>query len=192
MKNISLVLNVVLIAAVAFLYYKVYSNKSAVEQPASNISALPEANIVYLNSDSLLDNYPYFTRLKNLLEKKSDSIENILKSKGKSLENEIKQYQETGGGMTDQQRQTTEESLGRKQQEFMKYKDDMTDELAMEEGKLNDSLHHHLTAVLKKLNRDKNYQFILGFQKGGGILLANDSLNITNLVLQELNKKENE
>ncbi|MFI5219308.1 MAG: OmpH family outer membrane protein [Bacteroidia bacterium] len=192
MKNISLVLNAILIVAVAFLYYKVYLHKSETEQVTPDMLVLPEATIVYLNSDSLLDNYPYFIRLKNSLENKQDSIEIILKGRGRTLENEIKQYQETGAGMTEQQRQTTEESLGRKQQEFMKYKEDMTDELAQEEGKLNDSLHHHLTDVLKKFNRNKNYQFILGFQKGGGILLANDSLNITSLVLEELNKKENE
>lgn len=191
MKNFSLILNIVLIVAVIFLYYKMYSNRSHDEQLAPNMALLPEASIVYVNSDSLLDNYPYFTRLKNSLEKKQDSIENILKSKGKMLENEIKNYQETGAGMTEQQRQTNEESLGRKQQELMKYKENMMDELAMEESKLNDSLHHHLTKTLKKFNRDKNYQFILGFQKGSGILLANDSLNITNLVLEELNKKEN-
>ena len=36
---------------------------------------------------------------------------------------------------------------------------------------------------------DRNYEFILGYQKGGGILLANDSLDITQQILEGLNKK---
>lgn len=190
MKNISLLLNVVLLIAVAFLYYKVYSGNSE-KNESSPIQKLPQASIVYINSDSLLDNYPYFTRLKNSMEQKQDSIEGILKGRGKTLESEIRSYQERGASMTDQQRQLEEERLSRKQQEFLHYKEEMVNELGKQEEIINDSLHHNLIDVLKKFNKDKNYQFILGYQKGSGILLANDSLEITKQILEELNKEEN-
>src|SRR6187401_2385241 len=100
MKNISLFLNVVLTIAVAFLFYKVYSKKEVVTAPSVSASVpVSESSIVYVNSDSLLDNYPFFTQIKNSLEKKQDSIENILKNRGRSLENDIKAYQEKGAGM---------------------------------------------------------------------------------------------
>ena len=187
MKNFSLWLNAILLIAVIFLYYKIYSEKSTVQvSSASNIS-LPEASIVYVNSDSLLDNYPYFTEIKNVFGKTQDSIENILKTRGKLLENEIKSYQENGASLTDEQRQSMEESLSKKQQDFLRYKEELTDELARAEEKLNASLHTNLINVLKKFNKNKNYHFILGYQKGGGILLANDSLDITKQIIEELN-----
>jgi outer membrane protein len=190
MKNLSLALNVVLIIAVGFLYYKVYSAKNdSGSAPAITVPVGP-SSIVYVNSDSLLDNYPFFTKLKNSLEKKQDSIENILKSRGKVLENDIKAYQQKGATMTDQERQSTEEVLGKRQQELMAYKEDMTNEMAKEEENLNDTLHNNLISILKKYNQNKNYHFILGYQKGSGILLANDSLDITKQIIQELNKEK--
>src|SRR6185436_4473966 len=155
MKNLSLILNFVLLIAVAFLYYKVYSAKNISPAAATRVPVGP-SSIVYVNSDSLLDNYPFFTRLKNSLEKKQDSIENILKNRGKALENDIKAYQEKGATMNDQERQANEEALGKRQQELMMYKEDMTSEMAREEENLNDTLHNNLISILKKFNRDKN------------------------------------
>ena len=111
----------------------------------------------------------------------------VLKTRGKLLENEIKSYQENGASLTDEQRQSMEESLSKKQQDFLRYKEELTDELARAEEKLNASLHTNLINVLKKFNKNKNYHFILGYQKGGGILLANDSLDITKQIIEELN-----
>ena len=192
MKNLSLILNVVLIIAVAFLYYKVYSvKKDTFSAPAITVPAGP-SSIVYVNSDSLLDNYPFFTALKNSLEKKQDSIESILKSRGRLLENDIKAYQQKGAAMTEQERQITEEGLGKRQQELLSYKDEMTNEMARAEENLNDTLHNNLISILKKYNKDKNYHFILGYQKGSGILLASDSLDITKQIIEELNKEKSE
>ena len=191
MKNLSLFLNIVLIIAVAFLFYKVYSLKTIASIPSIQVP-VGSPSIVYINSDSLLDNYPFFTKLKNSIEKKQDSIANILKSRGKLLENDIKAYQEKGATMTEQERQLTEEALGKRQQELMLYKEDMTNEMAREEENLNDTLHNNLISALKKYNKDKNYHFILGYQKGSGILLANDSLDITKQITEELNKEKAE
>lgn len=192
MKNLSSLLNVILLIAVAFLYYNFYSAKKP-EQSTSTVSTpMAPSSIVFVNSDSLLDKYPYFTKIKNSLQKKQDSIENILKNRGKSLENEIKDYQQKGASMTDQQRQMEEEMLGKKQQSLMQYKQEMTEELTKEEENLNDSLHANLVNALKAYNKNKNYQFILGYQKGSGILLANDSLDITKEIIEELNKEGNQ
>ena len=192
MKNFSLWLNAILLIAVIFLYYKIYSEKSIVQDSSASNISLPEASIVYVNSDSLLDNYPYFTEIKNVFGKTQDSIENILKTRGKLLENEIKSYQENGASLTEEQRQSMEESLSKKQQDFLRYKEELTDDLARAEEKLNTSLHTNLINVLKKINKNKNYHFILGYQKGSGILLANDSLDITKQIIQELNKEKSE
>jgi outer membrane protein len=53
---------------------------------------------------------------------------------------------------------------------------------------MGDSVHDRLVRVLKDLNKANNYYYVLGYQRGNGILFANDSLDITKQVLQELNK----
>ena len=55
---------------------------------------------------------------------------------------------------------------------------------------MNDSVHHHLTSFLRSMNEEMNYKFILGYQRGSGILLANDSLDITNEVIEGINSED--
>jgi outer membrane protein len=190
MKNISLILNLVLLAAVAFLYVKIYSPDSspAVSGSVTDDADSPISNrIVYLNSDSLLNNYDYFIGLSDALDKKQDSIENILKQKASSLEKEIAAYQQKAPGMTQEEMMKTEELLMKKQQSVIDLKDRLFDSLKDEEIGMNDSIHNNLNAFLKEFNKDKNYLFILGYQRGSGILFANDSLDITNEVIEGIN-----
>lgn len=190
MKNASLALNIVLIIAVAFLYYKVY-NPDVSTAPAVAISGsgMPSNAIVFINSDTLLADYNFFNQLKDGLEKKQDSIDASLKQKAKALEQEVLAYQNRGASMSPEQRAKEEERLMGKQQGLMDLKQSLVDQLQMEESDMNDSIHSNLTRYLKEYNKDKNYLYILGYQRGSGILLANDSLDITKEILEGLNKK---
>ena len=68
-------------------------------------------------------------------------------------------------------------------------RENLVDQLQSEESDMNDSIHNNLTRYLKEYNKEKNYLFILGYQRGSGILLASDSLDITKDVLKGLNKE---
>lgn len=186
MKNISLSLNVVLLAAVAFLYYKIYSKS---ESPGVTHLPLPESGIVFINSDNLLDKYDLFNSLKSTMEHKQDSVESILKRRSQELDGEVQVYQKQAIGMTDMEKQQVEEKLMLKQQNLVQLKQEMMGALTDEETIMNDSIHNSLIGYLKEFNKSKSYQFILGYQKGGGILLADDALDITNAVLEGINKK---
>ena len=191
MKNASLILNIVLLFAVAFLYYKVYNNPVVAESPAVQLapgSGMPSNAIVFINSDTLLEDYNFFNIMKDKLEKKQDSIDVFLKGKAKQLEQEVVNYQNTGASMSPEQRAGIEEKLMAKQQNLMEMKQTMVEQLQEEEAAMNDSIHHNLTLYLKEYNKEKKYLYILGYQRGSGILLANDSLDITKEILEGLNK----
>lgn len=190
MKNGLLIYNIVLTLAVGYLFYrqmqceKNYSPGGEIALPISS----GENRIVFVNTDSLLTNYNYYNNLKDKLTHKQDSIDAMLKNRGRELEGEITNYQKIGGSMTDEQRAREEERLGRKQQQLVEYRQSIIDQLSKEEEQLQDSLHSHLVGYLKEMNKGKNFQFILGYQKGSGILLANDSLDITKAVIAGVNK----
>ncbi len=187
MKNLSLSLNIILLLAVGFLYYKVYSNESPVSLPTKG-SAMRGDAIVFVNSDSLLKNYDYYNELLKDLQAHEDSVDMLLKSRSKSLEAEFSAYQSKAASMSPQQRAAIEEGMMGKQQELMRLKESMVDKLQEQESAMGDSVHDRLVRVLKNLNKSNNYYFVLGYQRGNGILFANDSLDITKQVLKELNK----
>ena len=195
MKQISIVLNIVLLIAVAYLYYLALGKADSpasvenVKVTSSEMNA-EDNSIVFINSDSLLNNYDYFISMSKALEKKQDSIDALLQRRARQVESEIMEYQKAAAGMTQEQMMKTEEGLMQKQQDVIDLKDRMLDYLQAEERKMNDSVHHHLTSYLRSMNEEMNYKFILGYQRGSGILLANDSLDITTDVIRGINESD--
>jgi len=193
MKNISIVLNVILAIAVAILYYLHFAEgKSGAvvnEGQSGNFIPISNSGIVFVNSDSLLEHYDFYKNAKKQFEESQGRIKNELKTQGENLQKEIEQYQQQAIGMTDMEKMQKEEQLGMKQQQIMQRKEELLDKLDAEQSKSSEELYNRLNQYLKKFNQGRNYNFVLGFQKGGGILFANDSLNITKDVVEGLNKE---
>lgn len=197
MKNISLILNAILLIAVGYLYYLHYSSHSEKSENIFSTATLPPlpvsaGGIVFVNSDSLIEQYDYFKTQRKQLEDNQAKIKNELKLQGEKLQREIEEYQEQAPGMTDFQRQQKEEQLTIKQQQFIQRRDEAMEKLDEQTSRSSEELYDRLGNYLKEFNKDKNYQYILGYQRGGGILFANDSLNITRQVIEGLNRKKNE
>jgi outer membrane protein len=190
MKNGLLVYCLLLTVAVGYLFYKVNKNTTTASKEEVVVPEGAGGNIVFINVDTLLEHYNFYKDLREILTKKQDSIDDILKKRGRDLEGEIAMYQKLAGNMTEEQRAKEEDRLGKKQQQLMQFKDDLVHKLSAQEDALQDSLHKHLTSYLKDLNNKTNYHFILGYQRGSGILLANDSLDITGSVIEGLNKRK--
>ena len=62
--------------------------------------------------------------------------------------------------------------------------------LGEEQKKAFNDLYANVEAKLKTLSSQIGYDYIFSYQRGGQILLANDSLDITRQVLELLNEKE--
>ena len=194
MKNLSLIINAALIIAVIVLFIQVQSLKS--KEPGGSIAKskdelpMPDGNlsVVYVNSDTLLEKYGYYQNLKKQMEKNQKLAEAQIQSKADQLQKEISAYQEKGAGMSEMERMKEEERLGRMQEEAVSFRKQLLEKLSNEEEAYQDSLHNRLVSFLKQYNKSRNYKFILGYQRGAGILLADDSLDITSQVLEEINK----
>jgi outer membrane protein len=194
MKQFSLLLNGILLLAVAYLYYLHFSaaRTTAVEEVkpiAVPATAAMSGGILYVNSDSLLDQYRYFTEKRNQLDARQEKIRSELASEKERLDAAIQQYQQQAVGMTDMERQKKEEELMMKQQSLMGRREKLLAQLDDEQAKSTEELFNRLTAFLRTYIRDKQINYVLGYQKGGGILFANDSLDITRQVVDGLNKE---
>jgi outer membrane protein len=195
MKNGSLYLNIFLLVAVGVLYYLHFSGKQVTpgtpETAGRPLPSLPVSagGIVYINSDSMLEQFEFFKTKRKEFESYQTRVKNELKQQGEKLQQEIEEYQQQAVGMTDSQRQQKEEQLSMKQQQYLQRRDDALAKLEEQQDKSSEELYDKLGVFLKEFNAGKNYQFILGYQRGGGILLANDSLNITRQVISGLNEK---
>lgn len=199
MKNLSLVLNVILLIAVGVLYVLHFTggekNEAITEAQASVGTSSSLRQLAYVNSDSLLQNYDYFKDKAEELEAKRAKLEAEYTNRAQGLQNEINDFQRNMQNMTMAQARAVEENLTQKQQNLIRYQQTLQQELMNDENLVNNELYDNVANYLEEYGRRNNLQLVLTYTKGSGVLYANDSLDITQEVIvglnEEYNKKDN-
>lgn len=187
MKNLSLALNGVLIVAVAVLYYLHFSASGSAVGSGNGGVLLQDAKIAYINSDSVLKYYEYLTVNKKELEAKGARMEQDFRDRAQSLQSDVATYQRTVNNMTFGQAKAAEEELTKKQQNLQMYQQSLSQELAIEEGKLNKELYDRITAFLKEYGQQNNLQVVLKYDPTSDVLYGGSTLDITQPVIDGLN-----
>src|ERR1043165_7722438 len=115
MKNLSLILNGVLLVAVGVLYFFYFSNKKS---NASSVTAPSDLKIAYINSDTLVKYYEYVKEMRTIYEAKNKRLDQDLQNRAQGLQNDINSYQRNLSNLTIGQAKAVEEDLAKKQQNF--------------------------------------------------------------------------
>ena len=120
-NNILIILNIILILAVGFLYFQVFSNQGS----AAESSESEELSVAYINSDSILLNYEAFREQSEALAQKERDADADLQAKGSQFEREMQQVQQRmqQGLLAPNQIQQEQQRLARKQQQLMQERD---------------------------------------------------------------------
>lgn len=186
MKNLSLILNIILLIAVAVLFYLHFAGKSP--SVSSGSSSVPtDIKIAYITSDSVLKHYAYLDVNRKILEGKSKKLGQELQNRAQGLQNEIANYQRSANNLTLSQAKALEEDLGKKQQNLQMYQQSLEQQMAGEEAKLNKELYDRITNFLKKYGKEKGLQVVLKYDVSSDVLYGVEGLDITNDVLKGLN-----
>lgn len=195
MKNLSLILNAVLIVAVGILFYLHFSSRGTAQTlPASEGGesfVRPDVPIVYVNIDTLLNNYEYFKDMQDDFADKQSEMEAELNNRSRQYEASAMDFQNKvqKGLVTRREAAELEQQLLQEQQNLLQLRDQLTMELAEEEQVSNRKLINAIMEYLKVYNSDMNYQFIFSNSFGDNLLFANNRLDITYSVLPGLNEQ---
>ncbi|HEY3405812.1 MAG TPA: OmpH family outer membrane protein, partial [Ohtaekwangia sp.] len=177
MKNLSLILNIVLLVAVAVLFYLHFA--PAGTETSSTTVAAGDLKVAYINSDTVLKYYEYLKTQKTQLEAKTEKMGQEYRNRVVGLQNEIAAYQRNVSSMTLGQVKATEEDLGKKQQNLQLYERSLNQQLLEEEGKLQKELYDRITTYLKKYGSDKGLQVVLKRDPSSDVLWATDILDVS-------------
>jgi outer membrane protein len=196
MKNLSLILNGVLFIAVGFLFYLHFSSgsgKSGSTDSPGIVQSVPAGDmpIVYINIDTLLNNYDFFADLQSQFSDRQAELEAQMSSRSRSYETNALDYQNKvqKGLVTRREAAELEQQLLQEQQSLLALRDELTMQLAEEEQVSNRKLIDNIMEYLKVYNQDKGYQFIFSNSFGDNVLFANESLDITYSVLGGINEQ---
>lgn len=184
-------INLVLFAGLvvmAGLYFSGIQNrgKSAPQAEATQQGA---ANIAYVNSQQLMEGYQLAESMRLEFDAEQKRMEEDLASRQRSFQNEVEKFQNdiASGSIGREQAQQKEQQLMAKQQELIQLNDQYSASLAEKEVTMNNQLFETINAFLEKYNAEKGYDFILSYSRGGNVLFAKDSLDITDEILERMN-----
>lgn len=189
MKNLSLILNVVLLVAVAILYVLHFSTPEKISANSSTSdTSTVNLKVAYIVSDSVLKHYEYLKINREQLEAKTKKMDQELQSRIVGLRNEANAYQRNVSSMTLGQARAAEEDLGKKQQNLQMYQQSLQQQLMQEEAKLNQELYERITGFLKDYGQEKGLQVVLKFDPTSDVLYGGEGLDITQDVIRGLNE----
>lgn len=194
MKNLSIILNAVLFVAVIALFIIVLSDGSAKEeaeqkQKTENVQDYP---IGYINTDSLLINYEYARFLNEELLTEEESSRADFNQRLRVFQDDMESFQrkvQNNGFLSLERAQNEERRLRQKEQELQELNNQMSNNLRRQQNQMNIELRDTITGFLNEYTKTHPFKLVLSNTMGDNVLYADDALNITDDIVENLNKR---
>lgn len=198
--NLNTFLNFIILIGLIFIYLLYFMQTKKETQPQNpnpkitHVQSHEGIKIAFVNTDSIKSHYSLVADMESKLRSKYNQLqaevtakENKLLDKSKSLQNK---YDLNIISEKEAKRQNDE--LQNESQDLYELKQKYTDQLSDAEYQMNLDFIDSVYNYLKRFNKDVGFDYILGYSKGSNILFAKDTFDITNIVIEGLNKEYRE
>ena len=188
-------LKVILSVAVAAIICACNATGNTTSQAAGTTEAgvtAAQGSIVYIQLDSLINQYDMFNDLRSELENKAQAIQDDLTKKGRSFESAAKDFQTKieKGLLTRSQAEEQQQRLAERQQNLQNLSQQKQYELAEEEAVMSRRVMDAVQTFLEKYNQEKGYAMIITTSAATNtVIVGNPALDITQDVLAGLNNE---
>jgi outer membrane protein len=194
MKITSSIISILSLVAVAVLYVLHFTGSKlplsdAIQEEGAAESKAKSLKIAYVKADSIIRNYDLAQDLHDEFTKRQEAYNTEYGNKRKSFEDEAAAFQEKlqrGGFLTEQRAIQERDRLLGKEQEISQLDQELSSKLTEMQTANNKQILDSLLNYLEKLNKTKQYDYILN---GANVLLGNEENNLTADVLKALNKR---
>ncbi len=196
-----MIINIVLFLGLLALYALHFSKVSG-DDAAANGDILDAADverriddafnaIAYVDNDVLLDEYLLAIEMRAEMESEQRRLESDLERRQRNFQADVERFQSDiqRGSISMEDAQMREQELMQRQQDLFQLSDTYRERLSLREFEMNTELLDKIGDFLERYNREKGYDFILGYVRGGGILYARPDHDITAEVLEALNRE---
>lgn len=169
---------------------KTSTDSSTATEAGEGMSAA-DMKVAYVYTDSVINKYDFFKKKSEEITDKGKRFEGDLQSRARGFEQEVATFQQTGGNMTPNQQRAKQEELMQKEQNLMTYRNNLMQELSADETSLYNDVYEQVQTYLKEYAQENGIDLILSYTRGGAIWYATDAIDVTQSVIEGLNKKYN-
>ena len=194
MKKVQIIIDAVLVIAIAALFVLHFTGKSCCKHDAEATAAVAEGNlpIAYINLDSLLANYTLAQECGEQLMRKQEDARLKLNTKMRTFQNEYADFQrkiENNAFLSRERAESEANRLQRKQEELQALEEQLTQDILAENQALNIRLADSLTNYLNEYNADGKFHLILSNQGRDNVLTSVEGYDITDEIIDALNAR---
>lgn len=194
MKKVQIIIDAVLVIAIAALFVLHFTGKSCCKQGAEATATVAEGNlpIAYINLDSLLANYTLAQECGEQLMRKQEDARLKLNTKMRTFQNEYADFQrkiENNAFLSRERAESEANRLQRKQEELQALEEQLTQDILAENQALNLRLADSLTNYLNEYNADGKFHLILSNQGRDNVLTSVEGYDITEEIIDALNAR---
>lgn len=192
MNKIQIVINIVLVAAVAALFVIFFTSQPSKDSEVTVVEPSEVMPVAYLNVDSLLANYTFAIEAGDKLMSKQEDARLKMNTKLRTFQNEVAEFQrklENNAFLSRERAEKEQQRLAKKEQELQELEAKLTQDIMLENQKLNMQLADSLNNFLKEYNADGRFHIILSNTAKDNVLMASEQYDITNDVVNGMNKR---
>lgn len=195
MKQLSTVLNGILLIAVIVLFVLHFYDSDAQEETREAKQELVgegDFPVAYINTDSLLLNYTFAKQVNEQLMNKEESSRADFNAKAKVFQEDAVAFQnkvQNNGFLSMERAQKEQERLAKAERDLQVLNQKLSNELMAEQEMLNRQLRDTLINYLNDYAKENPYKIILSNTLGDNVLYGADGVDITHEIVDALNER---
>lgn len=143
----------------------------------------------YVDTEELLTEYSELKEAKERFTKQNEQIMADLQLKIDAFEIRGKQFQANAGSMTREKQEEAYNQLSLENQQLQNEQRTKVGQLQVESQKVIDSIIEKVKNKVKTYGKTNGFGYIYGSNDAGSVLYGKEELDLTEKVLEELNKE---
>lgn len=144
--------------------------------------------LVYVDVNKLIEGYEKTKTIRADFKVKASQMQSNVDSIVKNWQTELQDYEKTRSKMTKKELALKQELLSNKQQQVNNYQEAVKRQLQDEDQKNTQTILNDINDYVKSYGKEKGYDIIFGATGSGNIMYAKDETDLTEKVLESLNK----
>lgn len=191
MKKTLIVVNVVLVLAVAVLYvlYFKYVQEDIHEKHVAQTQVANSFKVAYFDFDTLEAYYDYSKEVRAYLMKKDSANEKILSGLQKKIADKVNEYRSLGASMTQTQQSNYQQEVNELNAQYQQQYNTLGQAMQSEYIQRQQGVKVKIQQYLKVYCRDKGYAYVFGTKEYDDLMYYKDTIrNITTDLLKGLNE----
>lgn len=145
--------------------------------------------VVYVDSQKLVNGYQGMLDARKVYQQKATAWKANIDTLANEVQQQIFKYEKESSKMTQKERELSTELIRTKQKQLGEYQQAMNAQAQQEDSKMTTDVLVQVNAYLKKYGESNGYKIILAATEYGNLAYADEALDITEEVLNGLNKE---